>query len=101
MKQLMAVLSCLTLAVSPLAFAQDKKAPSEAQQKQQELMRDCNAKAAGKKGDERRQFMAACLKGGDGKMTAQQAKMVACNKEARGKKGDERRKFLSGCLKDK
>jgi len=103
MKHLTAIFCCLALAVAPLAFAQDKKEPSAAQKKQQERMKDCNAKAADKKGDERKKFMSSCLKGGDGKMTAQQSRMTTCNKEAGDKKlkGDERKKFMSNCLKDK
>ena len=34
-----------------------------AQKKQQDRMRDCNAKAEGKSGDERKKFMSSCLKG--------------------------------------
>ena len=33
---------------------------------QQTRMKDCNVKAKGKKGDERRQLMSACLSGKDG-----------------------------------
>jgi len=61
MRVLLAALS-LSLAVLPAA-AQDKKEPSAAQKKQQERMKDCNARAEGKKGDERKQFMSSCLKG--------------------------------------
>jgi hypothetical protein len=43
--------------------AQAKKEPSEAQKKQQARMQDCNAKAEGKSGDERKKFMSSCLKG--------------------------------------
>jgi hypothetical protein len=32
---------------------------------QQTRMKECNVKAKGKKGDERRQFMSACLSGKD------------------------------------
>ena len=63
-------------------------------------MKECNAKADGKKGDERKAFMSACLSGKDApaKMT-QQEKMKACNKKAGDKKGDERKAFMSECLK--
>jgi hypothetical protein len=58
---------CFLLATSPLAFAQDKvkKEPTEKQKAQQVRMKDCNAKAKaeGKKGSERKQFMSTCLKG--------------------------------------
>ena len=95
---------CLALG-SSVAVAQDKKEPSAAQKKQQARMKDCNQKAADKKGVERKQFMSACLKGdGDGPSAAQkqqQNRMTACNKQASDKKlkGAERKTFMSGCLK--
>ncbi|GAA4421785.1 PsiF family protein [Acidovorax lacteus] len=63
---------------------------------QQSLMATCNAEAAGKKGDERKQFMSECL---SDKKKRQQARMKTCNAEAAGKKGDERKQFMSECLK--
>ena len=102
MKRLLIALS-LALAFSPAAVAQDKKEASPAQKKQQERMKDCNGKAADKKGDERKAFMSACLKGemDKAKPTAQQGRMKNCNKEAGDKKlkGEERKAFMSGCLK--
>ena len=99
---------CLAFAATG-AFAQDKKdakkEPTAAQKKQQERMKDCNAKAADKKGDARKSFMSACLKGEDAAPSAaqraQQSRMTACNKQATEKKlkGDERKKFMSSCLK--
>jgi hypothetical protein len=103
-KKLIAVIS-LALATSPLAFAQDKKEPSAAQKKQQERMKACNQKAADKKGEERKSFMSACLKGNDAAVSAKQAKqqerMKDCNRQAGDKKlkGDERKSFMSSCLK--
>lgn len=66
---------------------------------QQQRMKDCNAKAEGKTGDARKQFMSACLSGKDApaKMT-QQDKMKACNAKAGAMKGDERKQFMSSCL---
>jgi len=64
-------------------------------------MKNCNAQATDKKGDERKAFMKECLSAKPMKATtAQQEKMKACNKEASGKelKGDERKKFMSSCL---
>jgi len=103
MKLFIAALS-LALASSG-AWSQDKKEPTAAQKKQQERMKACNDKAADKKGGERKQFVSACLKGGDAAASpaqkAQQARMSACNKQATEKKlkGDERKKFMSSCLK--
>ena len=68
---------------------------------QQEKMKNCNAQATDKKGDERKAFMKECLSAKPVKAnTAQQEKMKVCNKEAAGKelKGDERKKFMSSCL---
>ena len=95
---------CLAFAATG-AYAQDKKEPSAAQKKQQERMKACNDKAGDKKGDERKKFMSACLKGGGSAPSAaqkeQQSRMKDCNKQAGDKKlkGDERKKFMSSCLK--
>jgi hypothetical protein len=62
-------------------------------------MKECNAKAEGKKGDERKAFMSACLSGKEAAPMTQQEKMTACNKKAGGMKGDERKAFMSKCLK--
>ena len=107
MKLLIATL-CLAFATTG-ALAQDKKdakkEPSAKQKAQQERMKDCNAKAADKKGDARKSFMSACLKGEDAAPSAaqkaQQSRMTACNKQATEKKlkGDDRKKFMSSCLK--
>ncbi len=108
MRSLTAALCAVSLLVAAPAFSAEKKAPSEAQKAQQQKMKDCNKQAGDKKlkGDERKQFMSACLKGGApeekaGKMSDQQSKMKSCNKQAGDKKlkGDERKKFMSECLK--
>ncbi|MEA3192297.1 MAG: hypothetical protein QOD26_630 [Betaproteobacteria bacterium] len=99
MKSLIAAL-CLSLLVLP-AHAQEKKEPSAAQKKQQERMKDCNTKAEGKKGDERKKFMSECLKdpGPSAAQKKQQDRMKDCNAKAEGKNGDDRKKFMSSCLK--
>ncbi len=63
---------------------------------QQQLMGTCNTEATGKKGDERKAFMKACLS--DGKKL-QQERMKLCNSQASGKSGDERKAFMGQCLK--
>ncbi|SFR94636.1 psiF repeat-containing protein [Mitsuaria sp. PDC51] len=79
-----------------------KKAPSEKQLKQQQLMKSCNADAKDKTGDERKAFMSSCLKGETAPAkTAQQTKMTTCNAEAKGKTGDERKTFMKECLSAK
>lgn len=67
-----------------------------AESAQQSLMGTCNKEAGGKKGQERKDFMKACLS--DGKKR-QQERMKTCNVEVKGMKGDERKKALSECLK--
>jgi len=86
------------------AFAADS-APAKPLTPQQQKMKDCNAQATGKTGDERKQFMSQCLKTGSttaatpAKPQTQQQKMKACNAQAGDKKGDERKAFMSQCLK--
>jgi hypothetical protein len=63
---------------------------------QQERMKVCNAKAADKKGDERKKFMSECL---SAEKVSQQERMKVCNTKAGDKKGDERKAFMSECLK--
>jgi hypothetical protein len=80
----------------------------QADNSQQEKMKKCNEIANQKqlKGDDRKNFMSACLsaKGPDetatpGKMS-QQDKMKKCNEIANQKslKGDDRKNFMSSCL---
>jgi hypothetical protein len=85
---------------APAAPAAKSAAPAPAANPQQERMKECNVKAEGKKGDERKAFMSDCLSGKEPpvKMT-QQEKMTACNKKAGDMKGDDRKKFMSECLK--
>jgi hypothetical protein len=72
---------------------------------QQDKMKECNAKAADKKGDERKAFMSECLSAKPAKaeagITPQQNKMKECNVKAGQLKGDERKKFMSDCLSGK
>ena len=87
------------------AYAQEKKPMTEAQKQQQQLMKDCNAKAGSKKGDERKIFLSTCLKQGTHAQSEaqkkQQARMSACNKQAYEKNlsGEARKTFMSSCLK--
>jgi hypothetical protein len=90
------------------AFAADT-APAKTLTPQQQKMKDCNAQAADKKGDERKAFMSQCLKGGapaatpaePAKPITQQQKMKNCNINASGRKleGDARKTYMSTCLK--
>jgi hypothetical protein len=58
MRRLLAVLACLAFAAP--ALADEAKKGDNAQQNR---MKECNEKAAGKKGDDRKAFMSSCLKG--------------------------------------
>ena len=82
--------------------------PKAAANPQQERMKACNDKAKGMKGDERKEYMSACLAGKEPekKLTAQQQKMKDCGakwqaykKEKNVKGRAEYRKFQSTCLK--
>ena len=55
------MLAMLTLG----AFALGAMPALAADHPQQNRMKECNVKAKGKKGDERKQFMSACLSGKD------------------------------------
>jgi hypothetical protein len=63
---------------------------------QQSLMKTCNAEAAGKKGQERKDFMKSCLSNGQKR---QQERMKACAAQNKGKKGEEYKKAQAECLK--
>jgi len=92
-------------------------APAKTLTPQQQKMKDCNAQAGDKKGDERKAFMSQCLKGGSAAATpatpaaappvapaksiTQQQKMKNCNVNATNQHltGDARKSFMSSCLK--
>ncbi len=103
MIRITALVTAGALALASAAFAADPPKAAAAADKpltpQQQRMKDCNAKAEGKSGDARKEFMSACLSGKEPavKMT-QQDKMKACNTKAGGMKGDERKKCMSSCL---
>ena len=92
----------LSFALAGAAYAADPAPAAKPLTPQQQKMKDCNAQAEGKTGDERKQFMSQCLKAKPApaaKPTTQQEKMKACNTQAGDKKGDDRKKFMSDCLK--
>ena len=108
MKTLTTLVALALIAGGAWAADAEKKAPSPAQQAQQEKMKSCNAEAGTKalKGDERKKFMSDCLSAKPAAAAApatQQDKMKSCNAEAGTKalKGDERKAFMSDCLKGK
>ena len=94
----------MILSVAVSMFAASLAPAAFAATGQQNKMKECNASATDKKGDERKAYMKECLSAkpaAAAKGTSQQEKMKACNKEAGEKalKGDERKTFMSGCLK--
>lgn len=88
------------LSVAVTLFAASLAPAALAAGAQQNKMKECNASAGEKKGDERKAYMKECLSAKPAK-TTQQDKMKSCNKEAGEKtlKGDDRKKFMSECLK--
>lgn len=101
-----AATAAAVLSIAWVAMPVPAHAAEDARTKQQELMGTCNKMAGQKemKGDDRKKFMSACLKGEvpvAPARTPQQERMANCNKEAGNKalKGDDRKKFMSDCLK--
>ncbi len=93
---------------SASAFATDP-APAKPLTPQQQKMKDCNAQATGKTGDDRKAFMSQCLKGGTPAAApaapaapiTQQQKMKNCNINASSQHltGEARTGYMSTCLK--
>lgn len=91
----------LILGVAATLLSASLASTAFAATEQQNKMKECNASAADKKGDERKAFMKQCLSAKPAAKPTQQDKMKSCNKEAGEKalKGDERKAFMSSCLK--
>ena len=92
----------ITIAALALATLPALAAETGPRGAQQSKMATCNKEAVGKKGDERKAFMKACLKGGTAAPAATTAaatdKTKQCNAEAKGKTGDARKAFMKACL---
>ena len=79
-------------------------AAGKPQTPQQQKMAACAKENKGKKGDEYKQAMSACMKSdgaaapGAAAEPTQQQKMSACAKANKGKKGDEYKQAMSACL---
>ena len=69
------------LSVAVTLFAASLAPAALAAGAQQNKMKECNASAGEKKGDERKAYMKECLSAKPAK-TTQQDKMKSCNKEA-------------------
>ncbi len=97
MKTLPVLIACAALLAS---------AAAQADNSQQEKMKDCNAQAKTQSlsGDARKTFMKSCLStppAADSKLNSQQQKMKQCNADAKSKglTGADRKTFMSSCLK--
>ncbi len=97
MNKLLMLMAACTFAAAP-AFAADTAAPA-APNAQQEKMKACNTKAAGKTGDDRKQFMSTCLSAKPAPPPKAESKMSMCNKQTAGMSGDARAKAQSECMK--
>ncbi len=104
MKALFPIIAGLMLSLGAAQAASEKPEAPAAKKElsaSQQRMVDCNKEAGGKKGDERKTFMRACMQADKPAAGTQQNRMKDCNKEAGGMKGDERKTFMSECLKKK
>jgi len=88
----LAIISAFVFAAAPVSAADPPKDPNA----QQERMKDCNALAGDKKGDERKAFMKTCLSAAPAKP---ESKMAMCNKKTAGLAKEERAKAQSECMK--
>lgn len=70
--------------------------PSPTSPSQQDKMKQCNDKAKGMSGEDRKKFMKVCLSNHNN--DSQQQKMKSCNSEATGMSGDDRKQFMQMCL---
>lgn len=71
---------------------------AQAQTAQQNKMKECNAEAKDKTGDDRKAFMKTCLSAKKDPQAAQRDKMKTCNASAAGKTGDARKAHMKECL---
>ena len=96
MNKLLILVAACTFAATAPAFAADAAAAPNAQQ---EKMKACNAKAEGKTGDDRKQFMSSCLSSKPAAPAKPESKISMCNKQTAGMSGDARSKAQSECMK--
>jgi psiF repeat-containing protein len=102
MKQLITAFALAAAAAG--VFAQSASAPDAAPAAskpltaQQQKMGDCAAANKGKKGDDYKAGVKACLAEQKAAKTAQQQKMSDCAKANKGKKGDDYKAGVKACL---
>ncbi|HEV2539801.1 MAG TPA: PsiF family protein [Frateuria sp.] len=96
----LAIAAAILFALAPAFAATPTTKPLTPQQQR---MSACSKQTAGKKGDERKAAMSACLKGTPAPAAAAtpQERMKSCNADAKAKalSGDARKAFMSTCLK--
>ena len=76
-------------------------APAKTLTPSQQHMADCSHQNAGKKGDDYKNAVSACMKGDTApakKLTSQQ-RMADCSHQNAGKKGDDYKNAVSACMK--
>ena len=88
----------MILSVAVSLFAASLAPAAFAAGSQQNKMKECNASATDKKGDERKTFMKECLSAKPAPAMTQQTKMKTCNADAKDMKGDARKAFMKECL---
>jgi len=91
-----------TFAATPQA---NTAAPTKTLTSSQQRMADCGHQNAGKKGDDYKNAVSACMKGDTAsaaptkKLTPSQQRMADCNHQNAGKKGDDYKNAVSACMK--
>ena len=96
MKQLITALALAAAAAG--AFAQADVAASKPLTAQQQKMGDCASANKGKKGDDYKSGVKACLADQKAAKVTQQQKMSDCAKANKGKKGDDYKNGVKACL---
>ena len=95
-------------AFAGVAFAATPQASTTAPAKtltpSQQHMADCSHQNAGKKGDDYKNAVSACMKGDTAtaptkKLIPSQQRMADCNHQNAGKKGDDYKNAVSACMK--
>jgi hypothetical protein len=79
-------------------------APAKTLTPSQQHMADCSHQNAGKKGDDYKNAVSACMKGDTAtaptkKLIPSQQRMADCNHQNAGKKGDDYKNAVSACMK--
>jgi hypothetical protein len=115
----MSIAAMLAFGIANAATPAATPAPAKAKTAQQQKMSDCAKANKGKKGDDYKNSVSACMKGSSAATPAatppaapattpptatkdkgaQQQKMADCAKANKGKKGDDYKNAMNSCLK--